>query len=172
MRTSKERQKYKRIVKPTSYFLNRSILLLIIIKQVFKSIYVHPRVMKSLRLRITLLTNPSRGLAVNFRKKCGEMRWKKIIFTAYFLHLFAVNAVNSGELFIFTAFSVFLQKTFVRTGVRTSDLLHVLHYLVHCANCHCYLSNFLWIYIRLSKLWKSYAVNFCKKCGELRGEFL
>ena len=35
-----------------------------------------------------------------------EMRWnaaKKIIFTAYFLHLFAVNC---GELFFFTAFSV------------------------------------------------------------------
>ena len=31
---------------------------------------------------------PGRGLAVNFRKKCGEMRLKKIIFTAYFLHLF------------------------------------------------------------------------------------
>ena len=37
--------------------------------------------------------------------KCGEKN-----FTAYFLHLFAVNAVNRGELFIFTAFSVFLQK--------------------------------------------------------------
>ena len=35
--------------------------------------------------------------------KCGE---KKIIFTAYFVHLFAVNAVNRGELFFFTAFSV------------------------------------------------------------------
>ena len=53
---------------------------------------------------------PGRGLAVNFRKKCGEMRWKKIIFTAYFLHLFAVNAVNRGELFIFTTFSIFLQN--------------------------------------------------------------
>ena len=47
--------------------------------------------------------------------KCGE---KKIIFTAYFLHLFAVNAVNRGELFIFTAFSVFLQKRIVPSRVR------------------------------------------------------
>ena len=36
---------------------------------------------------------------MNFRKKCGEMRQKKIIFTVYFLYLFAVNAVNRGELF-------------------------------------------------------------------------
>ena len=49
---------------------------------------------------------PGRGLVVNFRKKCGEMWWKKIIFTAFFVHLFAVNAVNRGELFFFTAFSV------------------------------------------------------------------
>ena len=40
---------------------------------------------------------PGRGLAVNFREKCGE----KAIFTAFFLHLFAVNR---GELFIFTTF--------------------------------------------------------------------
>ena len=53
---------------------------------------------------------PGRGLVVNIRKKCGEMWWNKIIFTAYFLHLFAVNAVNRGELFFFKAFSVFLQK--------------------------------------------------------------
>ena len=26
--------------------------------------------------------------------------------------------------------------------------------------------------IRLSKLWKSYAVNLCKKCGEFRSEFV
>ena len=60
--------------------------------------------------------NPGRGLTVNYRKKCGE---KKIIFTAYFLQIFAVNAVNRGELFIFTAFSVFLQKNPPHTG---SDL--------------------------------------------------
>ena len=43
------------------------------------------------------------------------MRWnavKKIIFTAYFLHLFAVNAVNRGELFFFTAFSVAVNYSF------------------------------------------------------------
>ena len=82
------------------------------------------------------IENPGRGLVVNFRKKSGEMRWKKIIFTAYFLHLFAVNAVNRGELFFFTAFSVFLQKRVVPTRVRTSDLLHAFQCLFHCANCH------------------------------------
>ena len=56
---------------------------------------------------------PGRGLAVNFCKKCGE---KKIIFTAYFLHLFAVNVVNRGELFIFTAFSIFLQNVSFTQG--------------------------------------------------------
>ena len=51
--------------------------------------------------------------------KCGE---KKTIFTAYFLHLFAVYAVNSGELFIFTAFLVFLQKRNFSRRVRASNL--------------------------------------------------
>ena len=41
--------------------------------------------------------------------KCGE---KKIIFTAFFLHLFAVNAVNRDELFFFTAFSVAVNYSF------------------------------------------------------------
>ena len=106
------------------------------------------------------------------------MQWsavKKIVFTAYFLHLFAVNAVNRGELFIFTAFSVFLQKRIVPKRVRTCDLQDALHCLVHCANFHLHLSNFLyefksdwinfgnhmqWIFVRN-------AVNFCKKCGEM-----
>ena len=48
---------------------------------------------------------PGRGLMVNFCKEYGEMRWKKLIFTGYFLHLFAVNAVNRGESFILTAFT-------------------------------------------------------------------
>ena len=40
------------------------------------------------------------------------MRWKAVKkFIAYFLHFFAANAVNRGELFIFTAFSVLLKKT-------------------------------------------------------------
>ena len=88
---------------------------------------------------------PGWGLAVNFRKKCVEMRWKKIIFTAYFLHLFAVNAVNRGELFIFTAFSVFLQKRILLTRVWTSDLLHAFHCLVHCANFNLRIWKFSWI---------------------------
>ena len=45
-------------------------------------------------------------MVVNFCKKCDE----KKVFTAYFVHLFAVNAVNRGELFIFIAFSVFIKK--------------------------------------------------------------
>ena len=49
---------------------------------------------------------PSRGLVAKFWKKCGEMQWKKI-FTVYFLHNFAVNR---GEFFIFTAYSVFIRK--------------------------------------------------------------
>ena len=89
--------------------------------------------------------NPGRGLVVNFRKKRGEMRWKKIIFTAYFLHLFAVNAVNRGELFFFTAFSVFLQKRIVPTRVRSSDLLHAFSCLLHCPNCHLLPWHFSWI---------------------------
>ena len=61
---------------------------------------------------------PGRGLTVKFRENCGEMQWKKIIFIAYSLHLFAVNGVNLGELFIFTAFSVFLQKRILPTGAK------------------------------------------------------
>ena len=60
-----------------------------------------------------MFERPGRDLVVNFRKKCG----KKIIFTAYVLQLFAANAVNRGELFIFTAFSVFLQKRIFTTRV-------------------------------------------------------
>ena len=53
--------------------------------------------------------------AVNFCQKCGEKRWKNFI--AYFLHLFAANAVNRGELFIFTAFSVlFKKRRFLTSG--------------------------------------------------------
>ena len=44
-------------------------------------------------------SDPGSGLAVNFCQKSGEMRSKEITFTAYFLHLFAVNAVNRRELF-------------------------------------------------------------------------
>ena len=45
-------------------------------------------------------TDPGRGrvfLVVNFCKECGELRKKKI-FTAYYLHLFALNAVNRCEI--------------------------------------------------------------------------
>ena len=68
--------------------------------------------------------------------KCGE---KKIIFTTYFLYIFAVNAVNRGELFIFTAFSFFLRKRIVPTRVGTSDLPNAFNCLVHCANSHLHL---------------------------------
>ena len=76
-----------------------------------------------------------RWIFVRNAVKCGE---KNIIFTAYFLHLFAVNAVNRGELFIFTASSVFLQKRII-PRVRTYDLLHAIHSLVHCGDCHLHL---------------------------------
>ena len=46
--------------------------------------------------------------AVNFCQKCGENGWKK--FNAYFLHHFAANEVNRGELFIFRALSVLFKK--------------------------------------------------------------
>ena len=39
---------------------------------------------------------------------------KIVIFTAYFLHLFAVNAVNRGELFFFTGLSVAVNYFFHR----------------------------------------------------------
>ena len=52
-----------------------------------------------IRQRYQNLIPPGRGLVVNFGKKCGEMRWKKN-FTAYFLHLFAVNAVNHSPHFL------------------------------------------------------------------------
>ena len=76
---------------------------------------------------------------VNF----GEMRWKN--FTSCFLHLFVVNAVNRGELFIFTTFSAFPKKSFF-TRVWTITL-----------NCHVL---FLWFWIRFSKHWKANTVNF------------
>ena len=98
------------------------------------------------------------------------MRWnavkKKIIFTAFFLHLFAVNAVNRGELFIFTAFSVFLQKKLQYTGFET---------LTSCMSSTPYSTAPNFTYFNdiscefksgFSKRWKANAVNFCKKCGD------
>ena len=105
--------------------------------------------------------------------KCSE----KIIFTAYFLHLFAVNAINRSELFIFTAFSVSLQKNFF-SRVRTCYLLHAFNFWFHCANCHLLLQKYLvnlnhnsvndgkqtrWIIVTNAA---NFAVNFCKKCGQ------
>ena len=57
---------------------------------------------------------------VNFRKCVGD---EKKIFTVYFLHLFAVNAVNRGELFFFTAFSVAVNYFF--------SPLNVMNYFFH-----------------------------------------
>ena len=87
---------------------------------------LHPRQSCLIEVPGGMMANPGRGLAVNFLKKCGYSHEKKIISTAYFLHLFAVNAVNRGELFIFTAFSVFLQKRIVPTRVRSSDQLSLI----------------------------------------------
>ena len=107
-----------------------------------------------------------------------EMRWyakKKIISTAYILHIFAANAVNRGEVFIFTAFSVFQQKRSFFTRLRTSYLLHSVIFLVDCQ-----LSPTITYVNEFSCEFKSDSVNvgkpmrwnFCKKCGKFLGEFL
>ena len=54
-----------------------------------------------------------------------------------------VNAVNRGELFIFTAFNVILKKTNLRIGVRTSHPMHAYIFLFHCAICTVLLCYFL-----------------------------
>ena len=51
------------------------------------------------------ISNPGRGLAVSFRKKCGEIGEKNNNFYCVFLTSFCGEC---GELFIFTAFPVFL----------------------------------------------------------------
>ena len=75
----------------------------------------------------------------------SEMRWKGWKnFLVYFLQLFAANAVNRGELFIFTAFSVLFKKNTSWQVVRISYLPDVFNSLFHCANSHVLLSYFLW----------------------------
>ena len=101
-----------------------------------------------------------------------EMRWNKIIFTTYFLHFFAVNR---GELFIFTAFSVFLQKRCFLTRVRTSYLLHAFNFLIHCNNWYA----LIWFFCEFKsnsvnvgkkiwrKLWRWVFVRIAVKSGEI-----
>ena len=68
-----------------------------------------------------------------------EMRWKKIMFTAYFLHLFVVNTLNRCELFIFTAFyGILTKKRNFRTRFRASYLLLVNKFLLNCRICYFY----------------------------------
>ena len=71
-----------------------------------------------------------RRIFVRTAVECGE---KKIIFTAYFLHAFAVNRVNRDELILFTAFSVFLQKRNFNTCLNRKPPA-CLQLLIHCAN--------------------------------------
>ena len=56
--------------------------------------------------------NPGRGLAVNFRKKCGEMWWKKNNFHRVFRTSFCGECGESRWIIFFTAVSVAVNYSF------------------------------------------------------------
>ena len=105
-----------------------------------------------------------------------EMQWKN--FTAYFWNLFAVNALNRGEFFICTAFSVLVQKYF---PYLCSNLCHPMPLTAYSTaptvlyffNISCeFISD--WVNVEKQLRWTfvrntvNFAVNLCKKCGEKR----
>ena len=85
------------------------------------------------------------------------MRWKQN-FMAYFLLLFAVKAVNHCELFIFTAFSEFLQKK--------ESFLHGFEPLTSCMPSSYSTAPNITYCIDLSCEIKSDWVEVGKKCGD------
>ena len=108
-----------------------------------------------------------RGLAVTFHMKFGEMRWKQLIFSAYFLHFFAVNAVNRGELF-FSPCSKFSYKNWISSSsysiAQTVTYFSAISYVFKIDSVNV-VKQRRWIFVRNGvKL----AVNNCKKCGDMR----
>ena len=86
--------------------------------------------------------HPGGDLVVKFRKKCGEMRWKKTSTSIFYIFCGECDESNCGELFIFIAFSVFLQKdNFIHRF--ESLILYDFYFLLHCANCHFLISPHL-----------------------------
>ena len=80
--------------------------------------------------------------------------------------------------YLFSPRSQYSSKRAVPTPVRTSALLHAFYCLVHCANCHLCLRNSMWIYsdwVNFGNHMRwifvrnavNFAVNFCKKCGDM-----
>ena len=97
-----------------------------------------------------------RWIFVRNAVKCCE----KYNFHRVFLTSFCGECGESRLIIYFhCVLCILTKKKRSHTG-STSDLLHASICLVHYPNCHCQLRNFLWIYITLSKLWKSYAVTF------------
>ena len=115
-----------------------------------------------------------RWIFVRSAVKCGE---KNIIFTAYFLHLFAVNAVNRRELFIFTAHSYKKESSphgfEPQTSCRPSTAYSTAPTVNYIFEISCeFKSDWVnfgnlmrWIFVRNAV---NFAVIFCKKCGEMR----
>ena len=80
---------------------------------------------------------PGQSLMVQFCRGRCEMRWKQIIFTSYFLNVFAVNAVKCGELFIFTQFNgILTKKQTYRTGFKPLTYFMSTNFPFHCAIYH------------------------------------
>ena len=98
---------------------------------------------------------------MNFCQKCGERRWKKFI--AYFLQFFAANAVNRGELFIFTAFSILLKKKALLD--KWLKLLTSWMFPTPFSTAPT-LMYFYHISCKFKKKLAMNAVNFCQKCVE------
>ena len=83
-------------------------------------------------------------------------------FIAYFLHLFTAIAVNRGELFIYTTFSVLLKKALLDKWLK---LLTSWKFPTPFSTAPT-LMYFYHISCEFKKKLESNAVNFCQKCGE------
>ena len=85
-------------------------------------------------------------------------------FIAYFLHLFTAIAVNRGELFIYTTFSVLLKKALLDKWLK---LLTSWKFPTHFSTAPT-LMYFYHISCEFKEKLETNAVNLCQKCGEKR----
>ena len=80
---------------------------------------------------------PGQSLVVQFCRGRREMRWKQIIFTSFFLNVFAVNAVKCGELFNFTQYNgILTKKQTYRTGFKPLTYFMSTNFPFHRAIYH------------------------------------
>ena len=107
---------------------------------------------------------------------------KKIIFITNFLNHFAVNAINCGELFIFTCSRYSYKKRLLLPGIepQTSYIPSTAYSTPPTVTLLLIIScefksdrvnvgkQMRWLFVRNAV---NFVVNICKKCGEMRWMF-